>query len=89
MTAETAGWIGWVATSMTVSSYLFHNQITLRRVQAVAALLWISYGVAIGARPIIAANVIVTTVAFWSTWRESRRLAAAARDGDQANPPVN
>jgi hypothetical protein len=87
MTAETAGWIGWVATTMTVSSYFFHNQITLRRVQAVAALLWISYGVAISARPIIAANVIVTTVAFWSTWRESRRLAQVPAENDQAGPP--
>lgn len=78
MTAETASWIGWVATSMTVSSYFFHNQVTLRRVQAVAALLWITYGVAIGARPIIGANVIVTSVAFWSTFRESRRIRREA-----------
>jgi hypothetical protein len=74
MTAETAGWIGWAATSLTVSSYLFHNQVTLRRVQAIAALLWITYGVAINSRPVIAANIIVTTVAFWSTFREARRI---------------
>lgn len=87
MDAESVGWIGWAATLMTVSSYFFHNQITLRRVQAVAALVWTTYGVAIHARPIIAANVIVTTVAAWSTFRESRRiknLGSAAVD----QPPV-
>ncbi len=87
MSAETAGLIGWVATSLTVASYFFHNQVTLRRVQAVAALLWITYGVAIRARPIIAANVIVTTVAFWSTIREARRIQREAAQGK--NPAAN
>lgn len=85
MDADSVGWIGWAATSMTVSSYFFHNQITLRRVQAVAALVWITYGVAIHARPIIAANVIVTTVAAWSTYRESRRLKSP---GPEAGGPI-
>lgn len=81
MDAATAAWIGWIATTLTVSSYFFHNQITLRRVQACAAVLWITYGVAISAKPIIAANVIVTTVAAWSTIRESRRLAREGKTG--------
>jgi hypothetical protein len=38
-------------------------------VQAVAALVWITYGVVIAAPPIIAANVLVAGVAVWSSVR--------------------
>lgn len=69
MTGESLQWIGWVATAMTVVSYFCRSPRTLRLVQAVAALVWMSYGVAIGAPPIIAANVLVAGVAVWSTWR--------------------
>lgn len=86
MDAGSAGLIGWAATSMTVASYFFHNQITLRRVQAVAALVWITYGVAIHARPIIAANVMVTAVAAWSTIREARRLKQVAPKAADQSP---
>jgi hypothetical protein len=54
---------------MTIGSYFCRNQIVLRRVQAVAALVWISYGVVISAPPIIAANVLVAGVAVWSSVR--------------------
>ena len=50
MTADQVQWIGWVATAMTVGSYFCRNQISLRRVQAVAAVVWMSYGIAISAR---------------------------------------
>jgi hypothetical protein len=54
---------------MTIGSYFCRNQIVLRRVQAVAALVWITYGVVIAAPPIIAANVLVAGVAVWSSVR--------------------
>jgi hypothetical protein len=73
MTPDKMQWIGWVATAMTVGSYFCRNQLTLRRVQAVSAVVWMSYGVAISARPIITANVIVASVAGWSTLRGPRR----------------
>lgn len=73
MTPDNMQWIGWVATAMTVGSYFCRNQLMLRRVQAVSAVVWMSYGVAISARPIITANVIVATVAGWSTLRGPRR----------------
>lgn len=69
MGAANLGWLGWVATGMSVGSYFCRNQVTLRRVQAVAALVWISYGIAISAGPIIAANVVIASVAAWSTLR--------------------
>ena len=52
-------WIGWIATAAFGASYLCRKPMTLRRVQAVAAMLWILYGVIIKAPPVIVANVIV------------------------------
>jgi len=60
-------WIGWVATVVFANSYFFKQPGTLRRVQALAALLWIGYGVLIHALPIIVANVVVAAVALYSS----------------------
>jgi hypothetical protein len=58
--------LGWTATAVFSASYLFRSGSALRRVQALAALLWIGYGVAISAKPVIAANVIVAGAAISS-----------------------
>jgi hypothetical protein len=60
-------WIGWVATAIFASSYFCKQPGTLRRVQALAALLWIGYGVLIHALPIIVANLVVAAVALYSS----------------------
>jgi hypothetical protein len=60
-------WIGWVATAVFAASYLCRDAVALRRVQALGALLWIGYGVAIGAPPVIVANSIVAATAVAST----------------------
>ena len=36
--------IGWVATAIFSSSYFFRRPASLRRIQALAACLWIAYG---------------------------------------------
>jgi len=59
--------IGWLATLVFSASYLFRSGAALRRVQAVAALLWIAYGIAIASKPVIAANVIVAAAAVGSS----------------------
>lgn len=59
--------IGWLATAVFAASYLFRSGAMLRRVQAAAALLWIGYGLAIHAYPVVAANVIVALAALGST----------------------
>lgn len=67
--------IGWLATAVFSASYLFRSGKALRRVQALAALLWIAYGIAIGSKPVIAANAIVAIAAVGSAvaaGRESR-----------------
>ena len=40
-------WIGWLATAVFVSSYFCREAAILRRVQGVAALMWVAYGVLI------------------------------------------
>jgi hypothetical protein len=64
--------IGWVATAAFALSYSFQRPATLRKIQAFAACLWIMYGVAIGALPVIVANVIVAGSALYSSFRGAR-----------------
>ncbi len=66
-------WIGWVATAVFASSYLFKRPATLRRVQALAAVLWVVYGVFIGAAPVIVANLVVAGAAVISSFGALRR----------------
>ena len=69
--------IGWVATALFASSYFFKRPETLRRIQALAALLWIGYGVLIHALPVIVANLVVAAVAIYSSLRSPVRAADA------------
>ena len=62
-------WIGWVATATFASSYFFQRPAILRRIQALAAVLWIGYGVIIHALPVVVANVVVAAVAIFSSLR--------------------
>lgn len=70
-----AEWIGWVATAAFASSYVFKDPATLRRIQAGAAVLWIAYGVHMGAMPVVVANLIVAAVAIASTMSRGRSPA--------------
>ncbi len=70
--------LGWMATAIFVLSYFSRDATKLRLVQAAAALFWIFYGVLIHARPVIVANVIVTSVAIFSASRLMRRKTGAA-----------
>jgi hypothetical protein len=69
--------IGWVATALFASSYFFKRPAALRRVQAVAAALWVCYGVVIHALPVVAANLIVAALALWSSLMPVRRRPRA------------
>jgi hypothetical protein len=80
MSADGLQWLGWFATALTVSSYFFRNQRTLRIVQTVAAIIWMSYGIGLGARPIVAANVLVAGVAAWSVLRGPGRATSTTAD---------
>lgn len=64
--------IGWIATAVFASSYFSKDPATLRRLQAAAAVLWIAYGVVLKAPPVIVANVIVASLALWSSLQTTR-----------------
>jgi len=69
--------VGWLATALFGASYFCKDPGALRRTQALAALVWIAYGVALKAAPVIAANAVVAGLALWS----SSRGRVRARDG--------
>jgi hypothetical protein len=63
--------LGWTASAIVILSYFFRDPASLRRVQAVGAVVWTAYGVALDALPIIVVNIIVASVAFWSSFRRA------------------
>ena len=68
-------WIGWIATGVFASSYLFKQPALLRRIQAGAALLWVIYGLTIHAFPVVVANLVVAGMAIYSsTFRTTKTL---------------
>jgi hypothetical protein len=62
-------YLGWAATAVFVSSYFFDRPEVLRAVQMGGAVVWIIYGVLLGAIPVVAANVLVFAAAAWATFR--------------------
>ena len=68
--------LGWTATAVFVGSYFFGRPAWLRAVQMLGALLWILYGVLIGASPVVVANVLVFSAAAWTAFRPQRVAAA-------------
>jgi hypothetical protein len=63
-------WIGWVATAVFAGSYFCKQAATLRRLQALAALMWIGYGLIIEAAPVVAANSVVAALAIYSSRKQ-------------------
>ena len=64
--------LGWCATAVFVGSYFFSRPTLLRAAQMAGALLWLLYGVLIGAPPVIVANALVFSAAAWTALRGSR-----------------
>jgi hypothetical protein len=62
-------WVGWLATAVFVLSYRFRDQRTLRWIQALAAALWVGYGLARHATPVVVANLLVAGMALYSSLR--------------------
>jgi hypothetical protein len=62
-------WFGWIATVVFALSYFCRRPAALRRVQALAAALWIVYGITIKAPPVIVANLVVAAVAIISSFQ--------------------
>lgn len=68
----TPDWIGWIATATFLLSYGCKDQRKLRRVQALAAILWAVYGTILQAVPIVVANLLVAGVAVYSSFTGSK-----------------
>ena len=65
--------VGWIATAVFAVSYFCRRPDAMRRVQALAAGLWIGYGIAIEAPPVIVANLVVAAVAIISSFQRRDR----------------
>ncbi len=65
--------LGWTATAVFVGSYFFARPAALRALQMSGALLWIIYGLWIGAAPVVVANLLVLSAAAWTLARERPR----------------
>ena len=76
-------WVGWLATAVFVASYRFKDQQTLRWIQAAAAVLWVGYGVARQALPVVIANLLVAGMAVYSS-RAVRPEISRASGSDQS-----
>jgi hypothetical protein len=68
--------LGWAATAVFVGSYFFASPSVLRGMQMIGALLWMSYGILIGAAPVIVANVLVFAAAAWTASRKAPQRPA-------------
>lgn len=55
--------LGWAATAVFVASYFCTRSQVLKGVQMVGALMWVGYGLLIGASPVVAANLAVFAAA--------------------------
>lgn len=73
MSHAAIAYLGWCATAVFVGSYFCLRPSLLRGVQMCGALLWVIYGVLIGASPVIVANVLVFAAAAWTTIRALRK----------------
>jgi hypothetical protein len=65
-------YLGWVATGVFLFSYFCKSAAALRSFQMAGALLWIAYGMIIGASPVVVANVLVFAAAAWTAVRTRR-----------------
>jgi hypothetical protein len=71
MSAPWVSALGWTATAVFVGSYFFSRPSLLRATQMIGATLWITYGLLIGASPVIVANALVFSAAAWTMLRRS------------------
>jgi hypothetical protein len=59
-------YLGWIATAVFVGSYFCSRVEALRLVQMVGAVMWVGYGVLIGASPVVVSNLLVLGAAAWT-----------------------
>jgi hypothetical protein len=75
-------YLGWAATAVFVGSYFCTHARTLRGVQMAGALMWVAYGILIGASPVIVANMLVFGAAAWTVTTAGRASSSAQQQMD-------
>jgi hypothetical protein len=83
-------YLGWTATGVFVGSYFCRTPRATRQAQMLGALLWLTYGLVIGALPVVAANALVFAAAAWTAARprpESTFTAPADQQAGRAGVP--
>ena len=68
--------VGYLATAVVLCSYLFKNPSTLRRIQAMGAVLWMLYGFLLHSGPVIVANLLIVGLALWSSVKVAAKTAS-------------
>ena len=93
--AMTISLLGWAAAAVFAGSYFFRQTGTLKKVQAAAACLWIIYGVAIGAAPVVVANLVAGAAAVYalsrrrSAWRDEWSARIKAGNGGSSRREIH
>lgn len=77
--------IGWTATAVFTASYFTSGPATLRRVQMAGASLWLTYGLAMQAPPVIGSNILVLGAACWAEYRHRRNGAVRSAPPEAAS----
>jgi Bacterial inner membrane protein len=72
--------LGWIATAVFTASYFFKRAALLRRAQMGAALLWVAYGVLVGAAPVVVANLLVLAAALVAGLSQMRNAERGVRN---------
>lgn len=67
--------VGYLATLVILGSYFFKSPATLRRIQALAAVIWMLYGFLLHSGPVIVANLLITGIAVWSSVKVAAKPA--------------
>jgi hypothetical protein len=66
--------VGYLATAVVLCSYLFKSPSTLRRIQALGAVLWMLYGFLLHSGPVIVANLLIVGIALWSSVKVAKAV---------------
>lgn len=73
LSLSVADTVGWAATAVFVASYFFSRPAMLRGLQMLGAALWMTFGLLIASKPVIASNILVFAAAAWTLFRRPDR----------------
>lgn len=59
---ETNEIIGWLATGLTMLSFLFQRMLYLRMANFSACIIWVIYGVFSSSNPVIVTNAVIAMI---------------------------